>query len=412
MRRSSSTSHFDRPPPFIPPPLPETATGEGEGGGRVGHRVNLRSLLIALCLTLACSPAPADARPWLCLPPIFDGGQRLHGLPPRVFWLELLLRQHELCWRAQPDPSEVRIALVGNSAVYGFPNAAGETLAGFLNMHFVTRHVPAHVFNLASVLTYQLRDAVVIHEASRYEPDVLLYPLTLSDFMHVAPAEFPVLTEFFASNKHSLYALAQNPPPGLVEPLAAYRALLERQGPRNGPLYRLREIGALLRVAAQQHAEALAFTLTSIPPQPFKTSKHRKAQYNCKKTEESMMTDFQNWSTWSVLGYVAQLQQQGLRVVVVNWPITHEPVDRCYNYRYTNAAVAEFNQQLAAETQARELPYVDLHDFLPPDDFVDSLHVSPAGQHKIAERLAEVLDPLVGEIADRKARVTAQRASQ
>jgi len=74
---------------------------------------------------------------------------------------------------------------------------------------------------------------------------------------------------------------------------------------------------------------------------------------------------------YALMCHVAQLQQQALQAVVVNWPITHEP-----------------------------------------DDFVDSLHVSPASHHKIAEQLAEVLDPLVGEIAERKAMGAAQRASQ
>src|SRR6185503_4423070 len=85
-------------------------------------------------LMLAAAAAPAGATPRLCLPPAFDGGQRLFSLPsPYVFWLAPLLRQHELCWRRPASPDERRIVLIGNSAVYGYPLEAERTMSAVLN---------------------------------------------------------------------------------------------------------------------------------------------------------------------------------------------------------------------------------------------------------------------------------------
>src|SRR5689334_2010898 len=115
-----------------------------------------------------------ESWPW-CLPPVFERGERLHGLPgPSVFWLELLLRQHEVCRREVPG--EVRIFLTGSSSVFGFPFPSKQTFAHRLNDSFAATGVPAHVFNLAFVNPYQVRDAVIISEARRFKPDILLYP--------------------------------------------------------------------------------------------------------------------------------------------------------------------------------------------------------------------------------------------
>src|SRR6185436_10786557 len=77
-------------------------------GAKSVYAVLVASLLVAF-------PGRASARPRLCLPPVYEGGQRLHQMPaPSTSWLELALRQHEICWRQSDD--QVRVALLGASA--------------------------------------------------------------------------------------------------------------------------------------------------------------------------------------------------------------------------------------------------------------------------------------------------------
>jgi hypothetical protein len=106
--------------------------------------------------------------------------------------------------------------------------------------------------------------------------------------------------------------------------------------------------------------------------------------------------DFQNWQGWNILAFLEQLQRErDLLLLIVHWPVAHEPVDDCYNVRFTNALAAEFVDWLAAESRALELAYLDLHDLLPSDDFLDSLHVSPKGQRRIANAIAQTLEPML-----------------
>ena len=358
---------------------------------------------LAALVVLAWAPRTA-ARPRFCLPPVFDGGQRLHPVPvPSVLWLELLLRQHELCWRQPATPDEVRIVVGGSSTVFGHPLPVEETFEHLLNRHFSETGIDAHLFNLAFVFPYQLRDAVIFHELLPYDPDVILYPITLQEFVHVAPAFFPPqLVRFFETNVDPLAALVNDPPPGLGEPLALYREVVAQEGGGKRWLDHFRELGLLLRVAAKQHARWAAQHLGSPAPVPPMRTLGR-PKYDCRNTQQTIELQFQRWQEWSILGYLEDLRRtRGIEVLIINWPSAHDPIDDCYNARYSNAAMDEFNRWLHLETTTRNLPYLDLHDFLPADAFLDSMHLNATGQRLVAARLAEVLDPLAREIAARK----------
>src|SRR2546426_105394 len=101
--------------------------------GTTMRRSSSTWLFSAVLLALTAA-RPVAAAPALCLPPVFDGGRRLHQMPaPRVYWLQLLLRQHELCWRPPARPDELRVVLGGNSAMFGFPLPVEETFGYLLN---------------------------------------------------------------------------------------------------------------------------------------------------------------------------------------------------------------------------------------------------------------------------------------
>jgi hypothetical protein len=360
-----------------------------------------RGALLALCLLVAWTPR-AFAAPWICLPPAFEGGQRIHEPgAPRVFWLDLLLRQHQLCWSAVSGGADARLILLGSSAVFGFPLPVEQSFGALLNDHFRRDGIPARLFNLCSVFPYQLRDAVILHEALRYDPDIIVYPMTLSEFAHMAPVLFPPqLVEFFDRNRRALGEVVAERPAGLEDAFDHYRPMLELGTPPT--LYeRLREVGAFARISAAEHARFLARRLDpSLPLKPLgKTLTTRQTKYDCAVTKQKAELDFDDWKSWSILEHLAELRsRRGVEVLVVHWPIAHEPVGDCYNVRYPNDAERDFAAWMRVETQRLGLEYLDLHDFLPAEEFLDSLHVSPEGHRKIAARMAEVLDPIVQRV--------------
>lgn len=367
--------------------------------------------LFSLWLAVLAPVRAAEATPpWLCLPPVFEGGQRLHQPgAPRVFWLELLLRQHQLCWAAAAGRGEARIFLLGSSGVFGFPLPVEQSFGALLNDHFARDDVPARLFNLCSVFPYQLRDALILHEALRYEPDIIVYPVTPSEFVHIAPAFFPPqLAEFLKSNRGLMAELIIDPPAGLGEEFDRYSPMLRLPAP--DLFERLREIGAFARVAAGEHARALARQLEpSLPPEPLSEAlTTRQTNYDCAATAEKVEREFDGWKEWSILEHLADLQARlGVRVLIVHWPIAHEPVGDCYNVRLTNALASDFASWLRAETTRMRLRYVDLNDFLAPEEFLDSLHVTPQGHRRIAERMASEIDPMVRQQGGQRGSVTA-----
>ncbi len=333
------------------------------------------AVLCALALPLGARPVAAR----VCLPPLYEGGQRLLPLTDvRVMWLEPLLRQHELCWRERGH--EVRIALFGNSAVFGYPLPVEQSFAARINAQFAADHVPAHLFNLGWVFTYQVR----------------VYALTLADMMHVAPADYPPpLGRFFELNTDTLAALSEAPPPGLTEPFELYRPVAAR-APWLVAAERVRQLGYLAHSLAHTHADVLVRRFGAEPRPPRRPFSSKPKPYECAKTlsqNDLMFADFERWNT---LEYLADIQaQSGRTVLVVNWPIAHEPQQGCYNRRYGVDLIRRYNRWLADETARLGLAYIDLQELLPPDQFIDSLHVNAAGHQRIAEHVGAALTPVV-----------------
>lgn len=360
----------------------------------------MRSFVSGALLALVTAlPSGASARPLVCLPPVFDGGLRLHPLPtPRVYWLPLLLRQHELCWR--PD-DEVRVAVFGNSAVYGLPLPADQTFESAVNRNLDAKGIRAHLFNLGFVTSYQVKDALILHDALAYEPDVVVFALSLSDFQHVAPMPFKSVVEFFDRNRAALKEMIVHPPKGLEEPLMRF-AQTRHKPPELWAQVRLNEFGRYMRAAARTNALWLQTELHSPPAPPvFKTAKRRKT-YDCDQVQLSFETNFADWQQWNILAELERLQRErNIKVLVVGWPIAYEPVGDCYSFRYPRAAVRDFLPWISAQTKERGLAFVDLHDLLPPELFVDSIHVTAAGHQRIAAALEPVLEPLLRRAAAR-----------
>jgi len=359
---------------------------------------------VSICIALASVTGIANTgRARVCLPPLFDQGTRLHERgAPAVYWLGLLLRQHEVCWRIPTRDDEVRIFAVGNSAVFGYPLLPSETFSAALNARFAATGVPAHVFNLGFVTTYQLKDALIVREALAYAPRVIVYALTLTEFMHIAPTPYPIDVEFFRANAPATLRFAAERPPGLAEPLDRYRVFLD------GPWEFLRalhldQIGALVHAAVRRGADAVRqhwFPEYAGKSPPLDA---RQTTYDCDKTKRDALSAYYEWQQWNILDFLQQLRDTlGIDIVIVNWPVAHEPVDDCYNVRYPAALVQQYNQWLAEQAQRRAFAYVDVHDLLPSDAFVDSLHVTASGHQAIAEHLAPMLEARVARAGTSK----------
>jgi hypothetical protein len=299
------------------------------------------------------------------------------------------------------------MVLLGNSAIYGLPLSADETFSSHLNRHFEETGIAARLHNLAFVTTYQIKDALILRESLRYDPQVIVYPLTLSDFHHVAPMMYKVEAELVRRNGDAMERLYRDPPRGLEEPFERYRRAGARIGLSWSRLQGLREAGSFVRAAASINADWLRQKLHSSGPL-HKHPTQRRTNYDCELTEEGNALNFEHWQDWNVLAELQRLHdERGIEVVVVSWPVAHEPRGACYNVRYTNEILEEFSRWIAADSAARGLRFVDLRDLLPAALFVDSIHVTAEGHRRIAAALQPVLDPIARAHAATRPRAAA-----
>lgn len=364
--------------------------------------LHLRRLLIALAL-LAASAAPATAAtPW-CLPPVFEGGQRVHTSPsPRVTWLPLALRQHRLCWHAAWRPEELRVIVLGSSAVYGLGVSASETFSALLSADLAAQGIDASVFNLAWVNPYQLRDALVLREAMAFRPDVIIYPVTKAEFIHVAPTLWKPLNAFFINNRAILREMVADPPRGLSGPLERYAQSLDRWDQVAPLLARLREIGSFARAAAGEVGRVLPAWLGGHAAVP--GNKRRSVpDYDCDEIMAQHKISFANWQDWNILEELEALHQAtGVEVLMVNWPLGANPSGLCFNARFTYQDMIEFGDWMADQTSRRGLGYVDLTGRLDGVDFIDTVHVHATGHRKIADYLRYPLEQILARVQKRR----------
>ena len=97
-----------------------------------------------------------------------------------------------------------------------------------------------------------------------------------------------------------------------------------------------------------------------------------------------------------MLEYLAKLRREtGVEVLVVNWPVAHEPRGDCYNVRYPTAAFQDYVDWMEETSETLGLEYLDLHDLLTRREFVDSVHPTVRGQRKVALRLGNKIAALL-----------------
>jgi hypothetical protein len=346
---------------------------------------------------LLLSPAPAACSdPGFCLPPLYEDGSRLVSADEtRVLWLEPLLRQHEVCWREPASAGESRVFVLGSSGIFGYPYSAKDTAVAMVNRSLAAERTPAHLFNLGMMWTYGPKDALILHEARRFRPDAIVYAVTLDDFYHSSPSGFTPVDTFFLSNSRAVDRAAAASLPGIGAPLELYRRHWSEDAAGESLWRSFRESGRLARIATRQ--VALRARSSWLPDMPAELAPIEAAGdgYDCEAVKRYAL-HWINWQDWSLLPWLEQMQREhGTRVLVVNWPVAPEPVGDCFNARYPKANFDAYNAWLERETRARGLRYADLHDLVPKDRFLDSIHPNAEGQRAVAARLEQAVRDLL-----------------
>lgn len=293
---------------------------------------------------------------------------------------------------SQPKSAdEFRVILLGDSGIWGWFLPNEETLAGQLNaMGLETadgRRVA--VYNLGYPIMSLSKDLLLLDEAMKYDPDLILWPVTLESFAPAGQLNHPILQHNPARLRPLMaaYNLNLDPDdPRFVEPTFWQRTLIGQR----------RELADWLRLQQVGVAWAATGIDQAIPADiPLRQSDFEADASWEHFADETQLTT--NDLAFDVLR--AGLARAGdVPMVVINEPIFISRGQNShirYNLWYPRWAYDQYRELLAEEMANSS--YLDLWDAIPATEFTDSpVHLTPAGTAVFAAHLQETVQALTG----------------
>ncbi len=281
------------------------------------------------------------------------------------------------------DSGEYRILLLGDSQTWGLRLPVQQSLGQQMNaMHLSACGRKLRFYNLALPFASALRDFFVLSESLKYEPDSVVWLLTLNSFLPRAEPLDPVKAQSQAAvSLLEQYALGR------------YRDLV---GPIPSFLGRTptAEAGRLHRLALLQ-LDGMRWTAGMID---FDTSPY--------EPQKSGVLDDPTWEGFAppeldpaqlffdVVGPMHRLAG-GLPVLVISEPMFIAQGRNSairYNVQYPRWAYDQYLALLQRAAAEQGWPYMDLHALVADSDFTDvPQHLNAEGEKQLAQAIAPTI---------------------
>lgn len=355
--------------------------------------VALKGLVLFLVFNLLFAVGPVDGLGKLSLyNRLFQGRLRFpfgedsaHSYNLSLFDLDAMFASHVIA--ATPKPAdEFRVLTVGDSSVWGTLLRPEDTLAGQLNaanLHVCGR--AARFYNLGYPTISLTKDLMILDYAQRYQPDLIVWGVTLEAF----PPDKQLSTPLVANNAARVDDLIgrYNPSlraddPSLVRPSFWELTILGQRRPL-ADLLRLQLYGAMWSATGIDQTYP-----TNYPP----------AQTNLTAdlTFHGLQPPTLNDSQLAFSVFEAGLRAAGdVPVLVVNEPMlvsNGENSDLRYNFFYPRWVYDAYRQQMAQRAAAGHWAYLDAWNFIPADQFTNSsIHLTPAGESLLATQVGQMI---------------------
>jgi hypothetical protein len=295
--------------------------------------------------------------------------------------LDAMFASHALAGAGTAD--EFRVIVLGDSSVWGIQLPVEDTLTGQLNALDLTHDgQPIRAYNIGHPILSVTKDLLLLDYARRYDPDLIVWLVTLESLDPAAQLE-PPLVQNNAGRVRELiarYELDLDMPPD-APPALLDRTLVAQRRP----------IADWLRL--QLYGVAWAVTgIDQIYP-PYAPLAH---DLEATTTWNDYSADDPPDLSVDVLTAGIALADD-IPVLIVNEPIfiaDGANSDLRYNAWYPRWAYDAYRANLAALAEANGWTLLDLWNAVPPDAFTDSpVHLSPAGSRQLAEHIAAGLQP-------------------
>jgi len=314
----------------------------------------------------------------------FPFGESQKGYNLSLFNLDAMFASHVLVGTPKAS-DEYRVFLIGDSSVWGTLLTPEQNLAGQLNASEINAcGKTVHSYNLGYPYISLLQELMILNEALQYQPDMVIWLTTLESFPHDKQLTAPLVANSPERVKQLIekYQLPLDP----NDPALNHASTLEQTF-----VSRRRAVADLLRL---QIYGAL-WSATGIDQ--FYPENYERAQ-----------TDFEADDTFHEIKPTASLQDHlslnildaGMNIIDVPMILVNEPIlisdgvngDIRYNFFYPRWAFDQYRLILDEYTSSRGVPYLDLWDLVPMDEFTNSgVHLTPAGESMLAEKVSDAI---------------------
>lgn len=299
-----------------------------------------------------------------------------------LFDLNAMFASHILAGE-RDSIGEYRVFLIGDSSVWGILLRPEETLAGQLNALGLTHcGKPLRAYNLGYPTISLTKDLLILDQAMRYRPDLVIWLVTLEAF----PADKQLTTPLVANNPQAVNRLIEkfNLPFPRQQLPAFWERTIVGQRRALADLFRLQMYGVLWAATG----------IDQVYPRDYP-----RAQVDLEND-----ASFHGWEppAWPDDALAFFLLEAGARamgntpLLIVNEPMlisTGQNSHIRYNFFYPRWAYDRYRQDMAEYAETNNWSYLDLWDFLPESDYYtnSAIHLTPLGESLLARRMAETL---------------------
>ncbi len=282
-----------------------------------------------------------------------------------------------------PKPAdEFRVFVMGDSSVWGTLLHPQQTLAGQLDamgLNLCGRRV--RVYNLGYPTLSLTKDVMLLQQAVRYQPDLIIWPVTLESFPRERQLESPIV----ANNLDRVRSLVKE-----------YNLNLDVPADTTS-FWQRTFIGQRRALADLTRLQFYAVNWSATGVDQVYPADYTKAAHDLEADDT-----FLDWQGQiPANGLALDVLQAGMQVagntpvLLVNEPImvsSGKNSELRYNFYYPRWVYDQYRQQLGDQAKDNNWNYVDLWDLVSEDQFTNSaIHLSPAGEKLFAESLANTI---------------------
>jgi len=291
-------------------------------------------------------------------------------------------------------PGEYRVLVVGDSSVWGILLPPGQTLAGQINAagYKTPDGRQVRAYNLGYPTLSLTKDLLVLEWARQFQPDMIIWPVTLEAFPRDQQLSSPILQHNPQAVRRLIqtYQLDLNlHDPALVDP-SFWQQTLFGQSRNLADILRLQVFGALWAATGIDQYYPQTYELRANDLAADLTFDSLKGPHLAKDV-----------LAFDVLEAGMSIYKD-IPVLLVNEPMfisNGANSNIRYNFYYPRWAYDDYRQLLSAEAQQNNWQYLDLWNAIPPAEFTNSaIHLTPAGSAQLAGMIGQAMSKELGSV--------------